>query len=577
METTTDNAAAKPHVLLMEDEASVAKGLQMVLNEEGYAVDVAATGQGALEAISNNGFDILVADLRLPDMNGMEVIKQVKQQKPETEVIVITGYSSVPSAVEAMKTGVIEYLAKPFTEEEFMTKVESALEKKRKSLSEKILDSVEDVAAEIGMEPVDETQKAEFSVKPKVLLMEDEASVAQGLQMILSEEGYGVDIAMTGQGALDAISKNGFDLLVADLRLPDMNGMDVIKQVRKEKPETEVIVITGYSDVSSAVNAMRFGVADYLSKPFAEEEFMQTVERTLKERLESTSEDVFPIARTETGEFIKTGVYICHGGTEISKKVNIEEVVSFARRQPNVVVSREHKALCQAQGLALIKKDIEKFKLNRVVVAACDPNHYEKTFQEVCRTAGLKPHHLQMASVREQVAWITEDPTEATAKARMLTAAAIHRAKYYRTYSSRKAKVHPDVLVVGGGIAGMQASLDIAEAGHKAYLVERQPTIGGHMLQFDKTFPTLDCSACIGTPKMVSVGQNPHIELFTYSEVIGISGSVGSYKVRIRKKPRYIDLNKCTGCGDCTAACPVKYKLYTHEEKKNQDADCSRR
>jgi len=541
----------------MEDEPSVAKGLQMVLSEEGYAVDVAMTGQSALDAIGNNGFDLLVADLRLPDMDGMEVIRKVKQEKPGTEVIVITGYGTVPSAVEAMKTGVVEYLRKPFTEEEFMEKVEGVLKEKQKSLSKKMLESVENVAAEIGMKPKDETKLDGSSAQPKVLLMEDEVSVAQGLQMILSEEGYGVDVAMTGQSAIDTLTDKDFDLLVADLRLPDMDGMDVIKRVKKEKPATEVIVITGYSNVSSAVDSMRLGVADYLPKPFAEEEFMETVHRALEERQESISTEIFEIARTETGEFIKTGFYICHGGTDISKKVDVEEVAKFAQRQPNVVVARDHKFLCRDLGLKLIEKDIKKFGLNRVVVAACDPNLIEKTFQKVCQTAGLKPHNLQMTSVRENVSWVTEDPAEATMKAKMLTAASIHRAKYYRNYVPREVIVHPDVLIVGGGIAGMQAALDISKAGHKAYLVERQPTIGGHMLQFDKTFPTLDCAACIGTPKMVEVAQNPNIELFSYSEVKAVSGFIGNYTVKVHRKPRYVKEGVCTGCGDCINVCPV--------------------
>jgi NADH:ubiquinone oxidoreductase subunit E len=171
-----------------------------------------------------------------------------------------------------------------------------------------------------------------------------------------------------------------------------------------------------------------------------------------------------------------------------------------------------------------------------------------------------------MASVREQVSWVTEDPDEATSKAKTLAAAAINRVNYHESLAAREVKVHPDVLVVGGGIAGMQASLDIARAGHKVYLVERQPTIGGHMLQFDKTFPTLDCAACIGTPKMVSVGQDQNIELKTYSEVQEVNGFVGNYKVKIRRKPRYVDVDKCTGCGECVLSCVVQNAIQIPEK-----------
>ena len=201
------------------------------------------------------------------------------------------------------------------------------------------------------------------------------------------------------------------------------------------------------------------------------------------------------------------------------------------------------------------------------MVASCSPRLHEKTFQSACQRAGLNPYFFQMASVREQVSWVTEDPDEATDKAKTLAAAAVNRVNFHQSLESRKARVHPDVLVVGGGIAGMQASLDIAKAGSMVYLVEKDPTIGGHMLQFDKTFPTLDCAACIGTPKMVDVGQNPNITLMTYCEVVEISGFIGNYKVKIRKKPRYVDVNKCTGCGECTKGCPVKYQLYTPKEK----------
>ena len=253
----------------------------------------------------------------------------------------------------------------------------------------------------------------------------------------------------------------------------------------------------------------------------------------------------------------KIGFYICHCGINIAGKVRVVEVAEFARGLKNVVVARDYKFMCSDPGQEMIERDIKELGLNRVVVASCSPRLHEKTFQGVCRRAGINPYHFQMASVREQVSWVTENPDEATRKAKTLVAAAVNRVNYHQSLFSRKVKVHPDVLVVGGGIAGMQAALDVAESGHKAYLVEKQPTIGGHMLQFDKTFPTLDCAACIGTPKMVSVGQSPNIELMTYHEVAELSGYIGNFKVKIRKMPRYIDANKCTGCGECTRACVV--------------------
>jgi heterodisulfide reductase subunit A2 len=264
---------------------------------------------------------------------------------------------------------------------------------------------------------------------------------------------------------------------------------------------------------------------------------------------------------------MRIGFYVCHCGINIAGKVRVEEVAAFARELRNVVIARDYKFMCSDPGQEMIEKDIKEYDLNRVVVASCSPRLHEKTFQGACQRAGLNPYFFQMASVREQVSWVTEDPDAATAKAKTLIAAAVNRVNFHERLESRKSKVHPDVLVVGGGIAGMQAALDVAKAGNKVYLVEKDPTIGGHMLQFDKTFPTLDCAACIGTPKMVEVGQNPNIQLMTYCEVVEISGFVGKYKVKVRKKPRYIDTSKCTGCGDCAKACPVKYRPYTSEEK----------
>ncbi len=262
----------------------------------------------------------------------------------------------------------------------------------------------------------------------------------------------------------------------------------------------------------------------------------------------------------------RIGFFICHCGVNIAGKVRVEEVAEFVRGLKNVAVAREYKFMCSDPGQEMIEKDIRELDLNRVVVASCTPRLHEKTFQGACQRGGINPYLFQMASVREQVSWVTEDPDDATRKAKTLAAAAVNRVNYHQSLASREVDVHPDVLVVGGGIAGMQASLDIANAGHKVYLVERQPTIGGHMLQFDKTFPTLDCAACIGTPKMVSVGQDNNIELMTYHEVDEVSGFIGNFKVNIRKKKRYVDVNKCTGCGECVAACVVKNVIQIPEK-----------
>ena len=209
----------------------------------------------------------------------------------------------------------------------------------------------------------------------------------------------------------------------------------------------------------------------------------------------------------------KIGVYVCHCGINIAGKVRVDEVAAFSRDLKDVMVARDYKFMCSDPGQEMIEKDIKDYGLNRVVVASCSPRLHEKTFQSACRRAGLNPFMFQMASVREQVSWVTADPDEATRKAKTLVAGAVNRVHFHESLEKREVTVHPDIMVVGGGIAGMQAALDIGRAGNKVYLVEREATIGGHMLQFDKTFPTLDCAACIGTPKMVEVAQDPNIEL----------------------------------------------------------------
>jgi len=255
----------------------------------------------------------------------------------------------------------------------------------------------------------------------------------------------------------------------------------------------------------------------------------------------------------------RIGVYVCHCGSNIAGKVDVEEVAKWAGDElEGVVVSREYKFMCSSLGQELIEVDIKEQGLTRVVVAACSPHLHEKTFRRACTNAGMNPYLCQMASIREQVSWVTEDNAVATAKSKAMIAGAVRRVALHEELTPTEVPVNPNTLVVGGGIAGIQAAIELADAGHPVYLVEREPSIGGHMAQFDKTFPTLDCAACILTPKMSDVGSHPNITLLAYSEVEEVTGYVGNFHARIKKKSNYVDEELCTGCGICIEKCPYK-------------------
>jgi NADH:ubiquinone oxidoreductase subunit E/NAD-dependent dihydropyrimidine dehydrogenase PreA subunit len=265
------------------------------------------------------------------------------------------------------------------------------------------------------------------------------------------------------------------------------------------------------------------------------------------------------LRREQTKERI--GFYICHCGINIAGRVRCAEVAETIGTLPNVAVSRDYLFMCSDAGQEMIVNDVREHGLTRVVVASCSPRMHENTFRGAVARAGLNPfrcfHHV---CVREHVSWVHTDKDLATEKAKMLSRAGVLRVTEQRDLHPKHFPVNPNTLVVGGGIAGMQAALDVAAAGYHVYLVEKQPTIGGHMLQYDKTFPTLDCAACIGTPKMVSVGQNKNITLITNSEVEEVSGFVGNFEVKVKKHARYVDADRCTGCGDCQIRCPVGYQ-----------------
>ncbi|KYK34950.1 MAG: disulfide reductase [Thermoplasmatales archaeon SG8-52-3] len=260
---------------------------------------------------------------------------------------------------------------------------------------------------------------------------------------------------------------------------------------------------------------------------------------------------------------MKIGIYVCQCGINIAHTVDTERVVELVKNLPNVEVARDYKYMCSDPGQELIKKDIKELKLDRVIVASCSPRMHEPTFRKVLEESGLNPYFFEMVNLREQCSWVHEDKEQATLKAVGLIEGAVARATFLEPLEKKEVSVIPKALVVGGGIAGIQAALEIAEKGFKVYLVERSPSIGGRMAQLDKTFPTLDCSACILTPKMVDAASHPNIELLTYSEIESVDGYIGNFKVKIRKKPRYVNEDICVGCGACAEACRLHERVLS--------------
>jgi len=262
---------------------------------------------------------------------------------------------------------------------------------------------------------------------------------------------------------------------------------------------------------------------------------------------------------------VRIGVYVCHCGSNIAGTVDVHAVTEHAAMLPGVAISREYKYMCSDPGQELIKQDIRDHALDRIVVASCSPHLHEKTFRGAVAAGGLNPFFFQMVNIREHVSWVHPDMRAGTLKADDLVRAAVRRVHYHRPLEARRVPVKDSVLVVGGGISGIHAALLLADAGKHVYLVEREPTIGGHMAMFDKTFPTLDCAACILTPKMTSVGSHKNITLWSLSEVTEVAGYVGNYHIKVTRKPRYILEDACIGCMECIEACVFKTGKFDDE------------
>jgi heterodisulfide reductase subunit A len=253
----------------------------------------------------------------------------------------------------------------------------------------------------------------------------------------------------------------------------------------------------------------------------------------------------------------KTGVFVCHCGINIAGTVDVKKVAKDLAKHPGVEHAEDYVYMCSDPGQNLIIDSIKEKKLDKVVVACCSPTLHETTFRNAAKSAGINEFQCEIANIREQCSWVHKDMDKATDKATKITRSAVERVQGNESLEPISIPVTRRALVIGGGIAGIQAALDIANSGYEVVLVERSPSIGGHMIQLSETFPTLDCSQCILTPKMVEVSKHPKIKLLTYSEVQEVSGYVGNFNVKILKKPTYVDPEKCTLCDECTKVCPV--------------------
>jgi len=251
----------------------------------------------------------------------------------------------------------------------------------------------------------------------------------------------------------------------------------------------------------------------------------------------------------------RIGVYVCHCGINIAATVDSVEVARYAASLPHVVVARDYMYMCSDPGQDMIQQDIRDHDLNRIVVASCSPRMHETTFRTAIEEVGVNPYYFEMANIREQVSWVHADRKVGTQKAKELIAGTVAKAALLEPLEERKVGVTPTAMVIGGGIAGIEATLTIANAGYRVYLVERQPSLGGRMAQLNKTFPRMEDAGALVVSEMERVLEHPNVEVLAYSEVVEVDGYVGNFQVTVRRKPRFVDPERCTACNKCAEAC----------------------
>ncbi len=271
-----------------------------------------------------------------------------------------------------------------------------------------------------------------------------------------------------------------------------------------------------------------------------------------------SGDDISQMTTNSSQKTPRVGVFVCHCGINIAKTVDVERVASEIAKEPGVVFTTTYTYVCSTPGQQMIVDAISEHKLERLIVASCSPKMHELTFRRAAAKGGLNPFFCEMANIREQCSWVHDDREQATQKAIEIIRTIIEKVKGNAKLEITSIPITRRALIIGAGIAGIQAALDIANGGHEVLLLDRYPCIGGHMAQLGETFPTLDCASCIFTPKVVEVAQNEKITILAYSEVEEVAGSVGNFEVKIRRKARSVVEENCTGCGLCSEKCPSK-------------------
>ncbi len=256
----------------------------------------------------------------------------------------------------------------------------------------------------------------------------------------------------------------------------------------------------------------------------------------------------------------RVGVFICSCGPNIGEKISVTDLAAFAQELPEVAEVRTHALLCSTEGQAFLSREIREFALDKVVVGGCSPREHELTFRGVLEKAGLNPYQLQMANLREQCAWVTDEPSEAAEKARSLIRAAVERVRLHQPIQSLEIAMNPDVLVVGAGVAGITAALNLAQKGRRIHLVEQSPFVGGKAVLYEKIFPQMECGSCLLSPLLDAVMHQERIEVHLLSQVRQVRGFWGNFEVSVQRRARGVELEKCLGCGTCLEACPVEIK-----------------